>query len=586
MSTSTVPHPRTRSGPRRLRGARGPRLALAGVATAALVLAGTAPAVAGQHGNDGRPPHLGAATPGPLLECESLAGFGYDDTVVTGASLVEAGTLSHGGAPIGAHCLVTGRMNERVSDVDGRTYAIGFEMRLPAEWSGRYLYQANGGIDGTVVPATGAVGGGESGLQQGMAVLSSDAGHAADQNPLFGLDPQARLDYGYQAVGTLTPMAKALVAAAYGRGPDRSYMTGGSNGGRHTMVGAARYADEYDGFLAVAPGFNLPQAAVAQIWGAQQYATVATTTADLATAFTPAERAVVADRILRRCDRLDGLSDGMVQASATCQRVFSIDRDVPTCAGERDGSCLTTAQKAVVRAVFEGARTSGGEEIYSSFPYDPGLTQPGWAGWEFGASVTLDPGAFGFVFSTPPADPGVLADPRGYALGVDVDAAAEAIYRTDGRYTESAMAFMTPPDPTDLATLRDRGGKLMVVHGAADAVFSADDTADWYDALDRAERGHAERFARYFEVPGMGHVSGGPATDRYAALAALVDWVERGVAPASLVATVNPANPDLPADWSTERSRPLCVYPAVARYRHGDPELASSFVCAGGHGRP
>src|SRR4029453_5487234 len=163
------------------------------------------------------------------------------------ACMVPAGGRSKGGQPIGEHCLVRGRMQERVSTVDGKTYAIGFEMRLPVDWSGRYLYQANGGLDGNVVTAIGGVGGGESGLQMGMAVISSDAGHAANQNPTFGIDPQARLDYGYQAVGTLTPMAKALVEAAYGRAPDRSYMTGGSNGSRPTLGGGARYAREGEG---------------------------------------------------------------------------------------------------------------------------------------------------------------------------------------------------------------------------------------------------------------------------------------------------------------------------------------------------
>ena len=56
---------------------------------------------------------------------------------------------------------------------------------------------------------------------QGFAVLSSDAGHTAAGGPSFGLDPQARLDYGYQAVGKLTPMAKKLIELAYGKAPDR-----------------------------------------------------------------------------------------------------------------------------------------------------------------------------------------------------------------------------------------------------------------------------------------------------------------------------------------------------------------------------
>ena len=516
-------------------------------------------------------PRLAPAEPGTLGACESLIGFEYADTVITEAGIVAAGPLS--GVEVGEHCLVRGHMNERISDVDGRTYRIGFEMRLPAAWSGRYLYQGNGGLDGNVATALGNAGR-ESGLQLGFAVISSDAGHPGSMGPTFGIDPQARLDYGYQAVGSLTPMAKSLIEAAYGRSPDRSYMTGGSNGGRHTMVGAARYADEYDGFLAVAPGFNLPQAAVAQLWGAQQWATVATDVADLNTALTPAERQVIAAAILTRCDGLDRLEDGMVQDSTRCQKAFSIDRDVPTCDADRDGTCLTAAQKAVVAEVFAGAHTSDGAEIYSSFPFDPGLAQGNWAFWKFFASRSLDPGAVGYIFGTPP-DPGIPASP----LTVDIDAVAQSIYATSGIYAESGMEFMTPPNPTRLDTLRERGGKMIVVHGASDGVFSVDDTASWYDELEGNYHEQADQFVRYFEVPGMGHVRGGPSTDQYDGLTALVDWVEHGSAPDRIDAWVNPANADVPAGWAADLSRPLCPYPSVARYESGDPDSADSFVC-------
>ena len=98
------------------------------------------------------------------------------------AKPVAAGELSVASKPIGAHCLVTGRMNERTSPVDGKRYAIGFEMRLPEAWNGRFFYQANGGVDGSVVTATGAVSAGpglDNALAQGFAVISSDAGHSA-----------------------------------------------------------------------------------------------------------------------------------------------------------------------------------------------------------------------------------------------------------------------------------------------------------------------------------------------------------------------------------------------------------------------
>ncbi|MDB5961642.1 MAG: esterase [Massilia sp.] len=85
------------------------------------------------------------------------------------------------GKPVAAHCQLTGKMLARVSPVDGKAYAIGFEMRLPGNWNGRFFYQANGGVDGSVVTATGPAGPAplESALNQGFAVISSDAGHSA-----------------------------------------------------------------------------------------------------------------------------------------------------------------------------------------------------------------------------------------------------------------------------------------------------------------------------------------------------------------------------------------------------------------------
>jgi feruloyl esterase len=540
-------------------------------------------------------PRLAAATAGALVECTRLATtFSHANTTITGASVVPSGTLTNAGKPVGEHCLVTGTMNQRVSAVDGQTYAIGFEMRLPVAWSGRYLYQGNGGTDGAVAQASGGFSGGgplQNGLQLGFAVISSDAGHNGAQNPLFGIDPQARLDYGYQAVGSLTPMAKALVKAAYGRGPDRSYIGGTSNGGRHTMVAAARYASEYDGFLAISPGFHLPKAAVAQLWGAQQWATVATSTGtapdfDLESALPQTERSVISQAILARCDALDGAADGLVQDVEACRGAFDLARDVPTCSGERDGSCLTDAQKTVVAKVFAGATNSRGEALYSRWPFDAGIVQKGWADWKFRNSVRggRDPVAVAHIFSVPPVTT-ALANTLDYALSFNVDTDAPKIFATDSTYTESAISFMTPPDETNLDALRKRGAKMLVIHGTSDAVFSVDDTSAWYEALDERLGGSAADAVRFFRVPGMGHSRGGPATDQFDGLSALVDWVEKGAAPDRIIATARGAgnaggvNTDVPGDWSAGRTRPLCPYPEVARYKSGDKELATSFAC-------
>ncbi len=536
-------------------------------------------------------PRLAAATPATLQSCTDLVGrAGYANTTLTAATLVPAGTLTIAGQPVGEHCRVTGRMYDRVSAVDGQSYAIGFEMRLPRAWNGRFFHQVNGGLDGSVVTATGGIGGGgplSNGLLQGFAVISSDAGHSAAQNPLFGLDPQARLDYGYQAVGKLTPMAKALIATAYGKGPDRSYLVGCSNGGRHAMVGASRYADQYDGILAGNPGFNLPKAAVAQLYGAQQFNTVATNPQDLSSAFTPAERALVANRVLGKCDALDGATDGLVQDTKACQAAFSLQADVPTCgAAGRDGSCLSTAQKTALGNIFRGARNSAGTPIYASFPYDAGITSSNWAGWKFSSSVERDPVAVGFLFQVPPAPASMLANTKAFSLGFSMDTDAPKIAATNALYTESSLSFMTPPNPTDLSALRNRGAKMMVYHGTSDGVFSPDDTAAWYDNLRNARGGDASDFARLYLVPGMNHCGAGPSTDQFDMVSALVAWVEQGQGPDRVVASARGAgnaggvNADVPLGWSAGRTRPLCPYPQVARYRGtGDIESAASFVC-------
>ncbi|RZL90969.1 MAG: tannase/feruloyl esterase family alpha/beta hydrolase [Variovorax sp.] len=538
-------------------------------------------------------PRLAAARPGSLLSCADLvAKAAHPLVILTSATAVPAGAIAVGAASVAVpeHCLVQGRMSERLSAVDGLRYAIGFEMRLPVDWNGRFFHQANGGIDGAVVPAVGGIGGGgpaSSALQMGFAVISSDAGHAASLGPRFGIDPHARIDYGYNAVAQLTPMAKEVIAQAYGRAPDRSYIGGCSNGGRHAMVAAARLGTQYDGVLAGNPGYNLPRAAVAQLYGAQQYAKVATATTaaglpDIQTAFTPAELKLVADRVLARCDALDGLADGIVADTWACKAQFRLESDVPTCAGDRNGQCLTAPQKTALANVFAGARNSAGKPIYSGFPFDTGISGGNWREWKFASPPTRDAGAVGFIFSSPPlADrPGGLA----FALGFDMDRDAPLIDATDPVYRESAMSFMAPPEASGLAALRNRGAKMIVYHGTSDPVFSSDDTAAWYERLRSRNGGEASSFARYFPVPGMNHCAGGPATDQFDMLSALVAWVEQGQAPESVIASARGpgaavVNAELPPDWSARRTRPLCPWPRVAVYTGGDAESAASFAC-------
>jgi len=228
-----------------------------------------------------------------------------------------------------------------------------------------------------------------------------------------------------------------------------------------------------------------------------------------------------------------------------------------------------------------GPRTAGGEAIYADWPWDPGIAAVDWRGWKTFLNPTLAPVSMAMIFSTPPT-PGVVAfspAAASYWQGFDARRGHDLIHATDATFTVSSMGFMSPPGLERLGTLKRRA-KLLVYHGAGDGVFSVNDTIRWYDRL-RAGDAEASGYARLFVVPGMTHCAHGPATDRFDAFAALVDWVEKGVAPLQIIATVNPDNPDRPAAWSADRSRPLCAYPAKAVLRTGatDLESAASFIC-------
>jgi hypothetical protein len=540
------------------------------------------------------PPLASRAQAQPAMACDTASFAGLD---LSGVRIVSAMQVSDD-ARAGPHCVVRAAANERIGS-DGKAYAIGFEMRLPNEWNGRYFHQANGGNDGTVVPAYGNLLGNQrdTALGRGYAVLSSDSGHDGQANPdaglvggnLFGLDHQARLDYGYRANMTLTPIAKSIVEQYYGRRPEYAYMVGCSNGGRHALVGATRLADEFDGFLAGAPGFNLPQVGLQHAWDVQSFELAG---GDIRSAFSRTAMRLVADGVLAQCDALDGAADGIVGDLAACQRAFDIEQLSCAVDGSEAG-CLDAKQIEALKRSFAGPRDESGQSLYASWWFDAGLASNDWRTWKLESPIpgfdglpliaTLGGGSLAHVFTTPPTPlegtPESLLD---YLRAFDFDRDAPKIYATTDEYPVSAMSFMAPTDwqAPMLAELQAAGGKLIAFHGASDGAFSIQSTVDWYERLRANTGGDVRGFARFYPVPGMAHCGGGPSTDEFDLFSALVAWVEQGEAPQAVVASVRPENGELPAEWSSTRSRPLCDWPSVARYDgSGDVESAASFIC-------
>jgi poly(3-hydroxybutyrate) depolymerase len=519
-----------------------------------------------------------SSPPPPPLDatsCAALAGLSLPATEITLAEWNE------GGAVVPENCRLQGVIDRRIGR-HGVEYGIGFELRLPPGWTRRFYFQGGSGTDGVITSAVGSFSGG-SALSLGFAIVSTDAGHRGG-GPEFGLDPEARRDYGYDAIEQVTRLARSILVRVYGAEPERSYFVGCSNGGRQGFVAMQRFPDLFDGIVAGAPGFNLPSAAIGEAWNTQAVAAIATTVDANGKPYLPAtfsdpDLALFAEAILRACDTSDGLADGIVDDLPGCD----FDPDVLRCPGAKDATCLTTEQIGALEKIFGGARNSRGEILYSGFPWDAGVADPSpigsLRGWTLGSpalptntalNTTLGAGALAFLFVTPPVD---TDDPFQFALDFDFDADAPKILATSGEYAESAVDYMTATD-TDLSRFQARGGKLIIYHGASDGVFSANDTVRWYEGVDAAHGGRAAEFARLFVVPGMGHCAGGPATDRFDAFTAIIDWVERGVAPVELVATASPSSP-FPG-----RTRPLCPYPRQTRYRgEGSIEDAASFTC-------
>jgi feruloyl esterase len=200
--------------------------------------------------------------------------------------------------------------------------------------------------------------------------------------------------------------------------------------------------------------------------------------------------------------------------------------------------------------VMAGPRDAAGRALYAPWPWDPGISAPGWRAWMLGDAssdarhASAEAAALGALYATPP-------DAK-LTLG-NFD------FERDPQRLRAMHQLHDTADDVQLAGFRARGGKLVLLHGAADPVYSAWDTVDYQRRANVAHGADAAaQFVRTFVVPGMNHCAGGPATDRFDALAAIVEWVEQGRPPQRIEARGSAVLHD--------ETRPLCPWPQVARY--------------------
>jgi feruloyl esterase len=482
------------------------------------------------------------------VDCTALANMKIPNTNLLSAALVPAAE----GLP--EYCRVLGYVRP----------AINFEIRLPAHgWNGKFYMAGCGGFCGTLdSDRPGQINAMNHGLTRKYAVSTMDGGHwgTAVTDGRWGFDnPVARADWGYRAVTETARVSKLVIETFYKAAPTKSYFHGCSNGGRQAQMEASRFPDDFDGIISGAPALDLTGLAGAL----HPWLTQADTGGAGRPIFSTSKRKLVEDAVAKACAGPDGL----IEDPRTCPF-----KPASLKCTEGDGSdCLSAAEAGVLEKWYGGPKSPTGEQLYpGGIPLG---SEPFWPTWLLGNGEL--PGA-------------VMIFAREYVRYLAFVHAPGETYQVSEYHLERDLSKARELSSTydsaspDLSKFKEKGRKLLMYQGWADAIVTPFRTVNYYEAVEKAMDGQraTEAFFRLFMVPGMDHCglsNAGIGIDQrgFDPLTALEQWVEMGTPPASLLATKS--DRDGKALWT----RPLCPYPQVATYNgSGDRKDAANWVCA------
>lgn len=502
--------------------------------------------------------------------CETLKAVALRNTTITAAGVVEAGAFAGASArgydykTLPAFCRVQGVI------APSSDSHIEFEVWMPAAgWNGKYQGVGNGGFAGEITYSQMA-----TVLSAGYTTASTDTGHKAngtDAQWALG-HPEKILDYGYRGIHETADKAKAVIRGFYAAPAKYAYFTSCSNGGRQALMEAQRFPADYDGIIAGAPAANFTHTAA--LFGSDLLAI-----GDRSTFVPPAKFAAIEAAVVAACDARDGVKDGIVAEPTTC----AFDPAGLLCREAESDSCLTSPQIATLKKLYSGLSTAKGQQIFPGF-VPGGESGPG--GWGLWLSGITPDASLEYAFATQFFKNMVHKDPawdyHSFNIERDLKAADDAVGAT-----------LNAIDP-NLGAFHKRGGKLILFHGWSDAALPPTATIDYYrNVAATVGQRKADSFVRTYMVPGMQHCGGGPGADSFGVLpgmppvepdparnmsAAMVRWVEEGIAPSAIVAT---KYKDRTPAGGVAFTRPLCPYPQVARYKGtGSVDDAANFVCS------
>jgi hypothetical protein len=508
--------------------------------------------------------------------CEKLAELKIPNTTIATAQTVRGGTFAGPPAPfsgmdLSAFYRTLPEFCRLVAEAKPTPDSdIKVEIWLPASaWNGKLQGIGNGGFAGLIDTAQLGVA-----LKAGYVAAATDTGHGGSPiDAAWALGHAEKvIDFGHRGIHEMTRVAKAVTQAYYAKAPERSYFAGCSDGGREALMEAQRYPEDYDGILAGAP---------ANYWTRLLTLAAADTQAlskDAASFIPAAKIPAIAAAVNAACDATDGVKDEILNDPRQCK----FDPATMECrAGESD-QCLTGAQVATLNTLYRGLHDAKGNQIFPG--YLPGA-EGGPGGWRLWITGPAPAKSLMAAFAKGYFSDFVYEKPDWDFKSFDVDAGLTVA-------EEKTAGALNATDP-DLNKFKVRGGKLILYHGWDDPAIPASNTVNYYESvIAKMGRSAADAFVRLYMAPGVQHCGDGPGPDWFGQVgelsyadpthsmaAALKQWVEKGTAPATIIASRYEGQDRQHAVMT----RPLCVYPQTAKYKgSGDTNEAANFACQPG----
>jgi len=420
--------------------------------------------------------------------------------------------------------------------------AINIWVGLPMDgkWNGKLQSIGGGGYAGAVAAPAAPV-------LDGYVGVATDTGHTGGDGT-FGMKSPGVAnkdlwnDFAWRSEHLMAVVGKQLTQAFYGKQPQLSYWNGCSTGGRQGLMMAQRFPEDYNGILAGAPAINWDRFQAAQIW--PQVAMLR----DNGGAVPAAKLTLATNAAVEACDMLDGVKDGVLEEPRAC----TFDATKLACpSGATSDSCLTPGEATAINKIWAGPKGH----------------------W------------YGLTRGTPLQQ--MLAGPQPFMISINqprywvyLDPAWDwktLTFENYGKFFDDTMRAVGPvmaTDNPDLRAFRRHGGKLILWHGWSDPGIMPEGTVDYFEKVAKGDYKGTGQFARLFMAPGVGHCAGGTGPQPQNMFGSLVEWVEKGKAPDSITASRK-------LEDGRTRTRPLCPYPSVAKYRGtGSTDDAASFQCA------